>query len=195
MLGIPAVDDVRDWLKVSTGAVSDADLGEILLGELAIQFRLLRVPAEPDPGPVSASIDDMTATVAVDGGTPAAHFRISWGDGSAVADLTLDDVGAGTSSWTYASPGPYVAVVVDDAGLLLNFPLTVPGTADVEPEATYPEALARALLRRCQRNVAARAVPLGAFGVEGSEFGPVNLPAWDAEISRLESSYLIAVIA
>lgn len=66
---------------------------------------------------------------------------------------------------------------------------------DTGGEAIYPEALARALLRRCQRNVAARAVPLGALGLEGAEYAPLNLPAWDAEISRLEASYLIPVVS
>jgi hypothetical protein len=115
MQGIPTVDDVRAWLNVSASAVPDDDLSEILVGELTIQTRLLRIPPDPDP--------------------------------------------------------------------------------ETDEEATYPEALARALLRRCQRNVAARSVPLGAFGLEGSEFGPVTLPAWDAEISRLEASYLIPVVA
>ena len=64
-----------------------------------------------------------------------------------------------------------------------------------EDPGTYPAALARALLRRCQREVAVKNLPLGALGVDGSEFGPVNLPAWDAEISRLEASYRIPVVA
>ncbi len=115
MIGIPDVDDVRAWLQVGTGAVSDDNLEQILLGELAIQARLLRIPEDPDP----------------------------------------------------------------ETGL----------------EATYPEALARALLRRCQRNVATRQVPLGTLGLDGAEYAPLSLPAWDAEISRLEASYLIPVIA
>lgn len=115
MQGIPTLEDVRAWLNVSAGAVSDEDLDQIRLAELGIQARLLDLPPDPDP----------------------------------------------------------------DSG----------------EEATYPEALARSLLRRCQRQVAARAVPLGALGLEGSEFGPINLPAWDAEISRLEASYLIPVVS
>jgi hypothetical protein len=59
----------------------------------------------------------------------------------------------------------------------------------------YPDALSRAVLRRCSRQVAARNVPLGVLGAEGSEFGPMQLQSWDAEISRLEASYRIPVIA
>lgn len=66
--------------------------------------------------------------------------------------------------------------------------------ADGNP-ATYPDALSRAVMRRCQREVAARAVPLGAIGGESTEFGPFSLPRWDAEITRLEASYRIPVIA
>lgn len=115
MQGIPTVDDVRAWLQVSPNAVSDESLDQILLGELAIQARLLRIPEDPDP--------------------------------------------------------------------------------DTGEEATYPETLARALLRRCQRNVATRQVPLGTLGLDGAEYAPMAMPAWDAEISRLEASWLIPVIA
>lgn len=65
---------------------------------------------------------------------------------------------------------------------------------DVEG-AVYPPALARAILRRCQRQVAARNVPLGVLGSETGEFGVVNLPSWDAEVSRLEASYRIPVVS
>lgn len=115
MQGIPTLPQVREWLKVSESAVSDADLDQIRVAELGIQSRILDLPPDPDPA----------------------------------------------------------------TGL----------------EATYPEALARSLLRRCQREVAARAVPLGALGLEGAEFGPINLPAWDAEIGRLEASYLVPVVS
>ena len=70
----------------------------------------------------------------------------------------------------------------------------VPDEAE-EPEAVYPPPLARSVLRRCQREVAARNVPLGVMGQEGPEFGPLTVPSWDAEIRRLEASYRIPVIA
>lgn len=65
----------------------------------------------------------------------------------------------------------------------------------VEVPGVYPAALARALLRRCQREVAVKNLPLGALGVDGTEYGPVRLTSWDAEISRLEATYRIPVVA
>lgn len=62
-------------------------------------------------------------------------------------------------------------------------------------EATYPAALARALMRRVQRQCATRNIPLGYFTDTAAEFGPQQLASWDAEVSRLESSYRIHVVA
>lgn len=62
-------------------------------------------------------------------------------------------------------------------------------------EATYPPALARALLRRVQRHPSARGLPLGFFTDTAAEFGPQQLASWDAEVSRLEASYRLHVIA
>lgn len=75
--------------------------------------------------------------------------------------------------------------------------LRLPEDPDPETglEATYPEPLARSCLRRCQRQVAARNVPLGVLGAEGAEFGPLTMPSWDVEVARLEASYRMPVIA
>jgi len=73
--------------------------------------------------------------------------------------------------------------------------LPVDPPVEGEPEATYPPPLARSVLRRCQREIAARNVPLGVMGQVGEEFGPLTVPSWDAEIRRLEASYRIPVIA
>lgn len=62
-------------------------------------------------------------------------------------------------------------------------------------EATYPPALARALLRRVQRQVAARQLPLGMVGDTAGEYGMAYLRTWDPEIRRLEDPYRIPVIA
>jgi hypothetical protein len=62
-------------------------------------------------------------------------------------------------------------------------------------EATYPAALSRSVLRRCQREIAAKSLPLGIVGGEAQEYGPMLLRSWDAEISRLEASYRQVVIA
>lgn len=62
-------------------------------------------------------------------------------------------------------------------------------------EATYPAALARALLRRVQRQCAAKNIALGFYTDLGAEFGPQRLASYDAEVSRLESSYRLHVVA
>jgi hypothetical protein len=62
-------------------------------------------------------------------------------------------------------------------------------------EAYFPDPLARSTLRRCQRQIAAKALPLGILGVDASEYGPLVLRSWDAEISRLEASYRQVVVS
>lgn len=64
-----------------------------------------------------------------------------------------------------------------------------------EPGAVYPDPLARALLRRVQCHLAKKNLPLGMVGGDAMEWSPVSLQTWDAEVSRLESSYLIPVTA
>jgi hypothetical protein len=59
----------------------------------------------------------------------------------------------------------------------------------------YPEPLARALFRRVQCHLARKNLPLGMLGGDAMEWSPVSLSTWDAEVSRLESSYLIPVVA
>lgn len=62
-------------------------------------------------------------------------------------------------------------------------------------EATYPAPLVTALLRRCQRAVAAKQVPLGMVGDSAGEYGATYLRSWDPEIERLENPYRLPVIA
>jgi hypothetical protein len=94
---------------------------------------------------------------------------------------------------------PATSLPDDDLQQILNAEIEIQARTCRIPEdsaeAVYPPALARALLRRCQRQVAARNVPLGVLGAEGAEFGPLNLPRWDAEVGRLEASYRIVVVA
>lgn len=59
---------------------------------------------------------------------------------------------------------------------------------------TWPSSLAQSLLRRCAREAAARALPLGLSGDTGGEYAPVRIPNYDAEISRLEQPYRKAVL-
>lgn len=67
--------------------------------------------------------------------------------------------------------------------------------ARADEEATYPDALAMALLRRVQREVAARNLPLGMVGLDASEYGPTRVPYFDAQIEMHEHPYRRQVLA
>lgn len=71
----------------------------------------------------------------------------------------------------------------------------VPDDPGPDGEATYPAALARALLRRVQRQCAMRNLVLGYVTDLAAEYGPQQISAWDAEVGRLESSYRQHVVA
>jgi hypothetical protein len=66
---------------------------------------------------------------------------------------------------------------------------------DWDPAGTYPDALAQALLRRIQREVAARNLPLGMVGLDAAEYGPQRLPYLDALVEDHERAYRRAVLA
>ncbi len=55
-------------------------------------------------------------------------------------------------------------------------------------DGARPPALVQALYRRCAREVSARSLPLGYLS-DTSEYGPVKLASYDAEIERLEGPY------
>jgi hypothetical protein len=61
--------------------------------------------------------------------------------------------------------------------------------------ADYPDALALGLLRRVQREVAARNLPLGMVGLDAAEYGPAALPALDALVNEHERAYRRQVLA
>jgi hypothetical protein len=195
VIGVPTLAQVRAWVQVPATVISDEDLQQILDAELAIQARTCRLPTDPSPGPVVLAVADMTATVTATGGTPGAAYWIAWGD-TYSDQVVLDDDGAATAEHTYTEEGQQTAVLYNDAMQVLGYyQFDVPGNGSTAPQATYPEALARACLRRCQRQVAARAVPLGMLGADSTEYGPVTMPRWDAEIGRLEASYRQVVVS
>jgi hypothetical protein len=66
---------------------------------------------------------------------------------------------------------------------------------DDDPVAPYPDALAQALLRRVQREVAARNLPLGMVGLDAAEYGPQRLPYLDALVEDHERAYRRQVLA
>ena len=59
----------------------------------------------------------------------------------------------------------------------------------------YPDGLGQALLRRVQREVAARNLPLGMVGLDASEYGPERLPMFDALVEEHERGYRTVVLA
>jgi len=61
--------------------------------------------------------------------------------------------------------------------------------------AAYPDALGQALLRRVQREVAARNLPLGMVGLDAAEYGPQRLPQLDALVEDHERAYRRQVLA
>jgi hypothetical protein len=70
--------------------------------------------------------------------------------------------------------------------------LAIPGD---EAGTVYPEPLARAVMRRVQCHLARKNLPLGMVGGDATEWSPVSLQTWDAEVQRLESSYVVPVVA
>lgn len=69
------------------------------------------------------------------------------------------------------------------------------GPAGPDDPVTYPDALAQAFLRRVQREVAARNLPLGMVGLDASEYGPERLPYYDALVEEHERAYRRVVLA
>lgn len=63
----------------------------------------------------------------------------------------------------------------------------------MNPEGERAPALVQAFLRRVQRQIAGKNLPLGMVGVEASEFGPTGI-ALDNLIYELERPYTLAVI-
>lgn len=59
----------------------------------------------------------------------------------------------------------------------------------------YPDALAQGLLRRIQREVAARNLPLGMVGLDAAEYGPQRLPFLDSLVEEHERGYRRVVLA
>lgn len=65
---------------------------------------------------------------------------------------------------------------------------------DVDGSGELPPTLEQALLRRVQREIAARNLPLGMIGLDASEYGPERLPFFDALIEEHERAYRVQVL-
>lgn len=109
----------------------------------------------------------------------------------------LDEVKAWLGDRTAAQVGDEALEGILAAELDLQArTLRLPADPDEDgQEGTYPPPLARALLRRVQREVAAKGAPLGYQGEPTGEFGVAYLRSWDPEIRRLEDPYRIVAIA
>jgi hypothetical protein len=67
--------------------------------------------------------------------------------------------------------------------------------ADDPTADTYPDALGQAFLRRVQREVSAKNLPLGMVGVDAAEYGPQRLPFLDALVEENERPFRRQVLA
>lgn len=65
---------------------------------------------------------------------------------------------------------------------------------DGNPVDDVPPAINQAFIRRIQREVAARNLPLGMVGID-SEYGAQRLPQYDAIVDDLERPYRKQVLA
>lgn len=70
-----------------------------------------------------------------------------------------------------------------------------PEVDDAGQPLDRPAALDQALLRRVQREIAARNLPLGMVGLDASEYGPERLPYFDALVEEHERAYRRQVLA
>ena len=59
--------------------------------------------------------------------------------------------------------------------------------AELVDAGLLPAPLVASIYRRCARAVAARGIPLG-YRAGDDEYGPMRLPSYDAEITRLEGT-------
>lgn len=78
--------------------------------------------------------------------------------------------------------------VVDDAQLQGVLDAELAAQAQVCNVDTWADQLTQAIYRRCGREVAAMALPLGVVAPD-SEYGGGQLPRYDAEIERLERPF------
>lgn len=92
----------------------------------------------------------------------------------------------------------YIAVpatVLSDEDLqrMLDTALADQAARCAVPESGAP-ALDMAILRRVQREVAARNLPLGMVGLDAAEYGPERLPYYDSLVEEHERAYRNVVL-
>lgn len=90
---------------------------------------------------------------------------------------------------------PATALSDEDLGRMLEACAADQAARCDIPETDPAPALDQALLRRVQREVAARNLPLGMVGLDASEYGPARLPFLDSLVEEHERAYRKVVLA
>jgi hypothetical protein len=90
---------------------------------------------------------------------------------------------------------PATALSDEDLGRMLAACQDDQAQRCVWPADAYPDALAQAVLRRVQREVAARNLPLGMVGLDAAEYGPTRLPFLDSLVEEHERAFRRQVLA
>lgn len=85
--------------------------------------------------------------------------------------------------------GPTAAKYTDDVLMSVIATETAAQAAKVNYPVVASPLLAEALLRRCQRNLAMRALPIGLTDVQGDADTRSYVPSSDPEIRRLEGPF------
>jgi hypothetical protein len=193
---VPTLEQVRAYVRVPASALSDEDLARMRASALGDQgARCLWSGLDH---PVLLAVNVQTAVVAVSYPEPGLAMRVNWGDGSEGFLTAPPDGGQAQATRTYSGGGSYAITVypvpASPSGERIGtayvvIPSTVPAY-----DITYPDALAQAMLRRVQREIAARNLPLGMVGLE-AEYGPANIPAYDALVEHHEAPYRRQVLA
>lgn len=88
---------------------------------------------------------------------------------------------------------PATLLTDEDLQRMLDTAIADQGARCTIPDGGAP-ALDMALLRRVQREVAARNLPLGMVGLDGAEYGPSSLAAYDALVEQHERAYRSQVV-
>lgn len=191
---VPTLAQVRAYVHVPATVLSDEDLERMRAACLEDQTARCHWPGLTHNA-VALTVDDMTVTVAVRGGTVGRAYIVSWAAG-VEESVTADDNGDASAEHTYTEPGPANVWVRDgETGETVGAAALVLPDQSASANVSYPDALAQALLRRIQREIAARNLPLGMVGLDAAEYGPQRLPTFDALIESHEHAFRRVVLA
>lgn len=75
---------------------------------------------------------------------------------------------------------------IEVVGRSCRVPLTPEGGPDTAAE--WSDSLVSSVLRRVQRSIATKGLPLGYVDASG-EYGPARIPAYDVQIEELEGPF------